>query len=224
MTGKRILLVGATGLVGQGVLRVLQGAPQVSQVLALVRRAWVATDSKTRVIQVSDFSQASLADVDMGGIDACLYCAGPLPLGMSEASYREATVEVLKRVLHAYATANPAGYVVYVSGAGANPRSRLMPLRVKGEAEQVLGQAGIAHTSLRPGVVRPVMGEQSSHAVRRWAYVFAAPLLALATAALPSIFTTTQAVGACMLRLVVSGAPRPRVLENANIQPGDAHT
>jgi len=216
--GKRILLVGASGLVGQGVLNVLCSAPEVTQVVALVRHPLAVADGKTRVLQVADFSQASLAQVDLGGLDACLYCAGPLPLGMSEATYREATVGGLERVVHAYARANPAGCVVYVSGAGANPSSRLMPLRVKGEAEAMLRHAGIAHTSLRPGVVRPVLGEQSPHGLRRRVYTLGAPLLALGTKAMPSVFTTTRDIGDCMLRWVLTGAARPEVIENAGIQ------
>ncbi len=220
--GKRILLVGATGLVGQGVLEVVRRAPAVTQVTALVRRPLAVADNKIRVLQVTDFSAASLAGLDLRGLDACLYCAGPLPLGMSEAAYREATVGVLARVAKAYAASNPAGYLVYVSGLGADSHSRLMPTRVKGEAEQALRQTGIAHTSLRPGVVRPVLGEQSPHAWRRWAYWLGTPILALAAAALPSVFTTTQAIGGCMLRLCLAGGPRPEVLENARIAAGDA--
>lgn len=216
--GKRILLVGASGLVGQGVLKVLHIAPEVAQVIALVRHPLAPIDGKTGVLQVADYSEGSLAEVYLDGLDACLYCAGPLPLGMPEADYREATVGVLERVVHAYARANPAGYVIYVSGAGANPSSRLMPLRVKGQAESALRDAGIAHTSLRPGVVRPVLGEQSPHAMRRWAYTLGDPLLALATVALPSIFTTTRDIGECMLRWVLAGACPPEVIENASIR------
>jgi uncharacterized protein YbjT (DUF2867 family) len=222
MTGKRLLLVGATGLVGQGVLEIVRCASQVTQVTALVRRPLALADSKVRVLQVTDFSAASLAGVDLRGLDACLYCAGPLPLGMSVAAYREATVGVLARVARAYAAANPAGYLVYVSGLGADPHSRLMPARVKGEAEQALRQIGIAHTSLRPGVVRPVLGERSPHAWRRWAYGLGMPMLALAAAVLPSVFTTTQAIGGCMLRLCLAGGPRPEVLENGRIAADEA--
>ncbi|WP_164133613.1 hypothetical protein [Stenotrophomonas maltophilia] len=77
---------------------------------------------------------------------------------MSEAAYLEATVATLEGVIVGHAAANPAGYVSFISGMGAEPGSRMMPLQVKGQAEQVLARSGLAHTSLRPGVLRPVLG------------------------------------------------------------------
>lgn len=215
--GKRILLVGATGLVGQGVLRVLLQSDQVETVSVLVRRPFTATDPRLQVLQLADFSTQSLDGLDLHGLDACLYCAGPLPLGMSEAAYREATVATLERVVVAYAAANPAGYVAYISGMGADPGSALMPLRVKGQAEQVLARSGLAHTSLRPGVVRPVLGVVSPHRLRRGLYALGSPLLALAAGICPRVFTSTEAIGRCLLQLVLEPGPRPLVIENAGI-------
>ncbi|MBN8716360.1 MAG: NAD(P)H-binding protein [Xanthomonadales bacterium] len=215
--GKQVLLVGATGLVGRGVLNVLLEAPDIARVTALVRRPLAITHPKLRVQQIAEFSAAVLAGLDLHGLDACLYCAGPLPLGMGEAAYREATVGTLERVVQAYARANPEGYVAYVSGMGADPGSRLMPLRVKGEAEAVLARCGLQHTSLRPGVVRPVDGVCSPHRMRGLAYRLGDPLLALAARLAPAIFTTTTAIGDCMLRLVLAAGPRPAVIENADI-------
>jgi hypothetical protein len=100
---------------------------------------------------------------------------------------------------------------------GADPASRLMPLRVKGEAELILARAGIAHTSLRPGVVRPLPGIASPHGLRRWLYALGAPALAAAGRCLPGMFTSTRAIGECMLRLVLDGRPRPAVIENPDI-------
>ena len=215
--GKRILLVGATGLVGQGVLRVLLQSDQVETVSVLVRRPFTATDPRLQVLQLADFSSQALDGLDLHGLDACLYCAGPLPLGMSEAAYREATVATLERVVVAYAAANPAGYVAYISGMGADAGSTLMPLRVKGEAEQVLARSGLSHTSVRPGVVRPVHGTVSPHWLRRGLYALGDPLLALLAGTCPRVFTTTEAIGRCLLRLVIAPGPRPAVVENADI-------
>jgi len=215
--GKRILLVGATGLVGQGVLRVLLQSDRVEAVSVLVRRPFTAPDPRVQVLQLADFSSDALDGLDLRGMDACLYCAGPLPLGMSEAAYREATVATLERVVVAYAAANPAGYVAYISGMGADPDSRMMPLRVKGQAEQVLARSGLAHTSLRPGVVRPVLGVASPHRLRRGMYALGSPLLALAAGICPQVFTSTEAIGRCLLRLVINPLQRLEVIENADI-------
>ncbi|WP_240125264.1 NAD(P)H-binding protein [Thermomonas alba] len=215
--GKQVLLIGATGLVGQGVLKSLLEAPVISRVVAVVRRPLDVAHPRLEVRQVADFSASALERLDLRNLEACLYCAGPLPLGMTEAAYREATVGTLARVVQAYARANPEGFVAYVSGAGADPGSRLMPLRVKGEAEAALAASGLAHTCLRPGVVRPVDGVRSPHRLRSLAYRLGDPLLGLAAHRAPAIFTTTAAIGACMLRLVCASGPRPTVIENADI-------
>ena len=215
--GKRILLVGATGLVGQGVLRVLLGSDQVEAVSVLVRHPLASPDPRVQVLLAPEFSAVALAAIDLRDHDACLYCAGPMPLGLSEAAYREATVATLERVLAAYACANPGGFVAYISGMGADAGSALMPLRVKGEAEQVLARSGLAHTSVRPGVVRPVHGTVSPHRLRRGLYALGDPLLALLAGACPRVFTTTEAIGRCLLRLVIAPGPRPAVVENADI-------
>lgn len=213
----RILLIGATGLVGQGVLKVLLREAGALQVTALVRRSFPPISPGMRVVQIPDFSAATLEKLDLGGFDACLYCAGPLPLLLSEEAYREATVGVLERVSMAYARANPKGYVVYVSGAAANPRSRWMPLRVKGQAEDALRRAGLASTCLRPGGIAPTQGERSPHFFRRCIYTLAAPAFALAGKMMPRVFTTTEAVGRCMLALVRSQLPHPAIIENQEI-------
>ena len=124
--GKRVLLVGATGLVGQGVLEVFLQASDITGISVLVRRPFDAPHPKVRVLQAPAFTADALATLDLQGHDACLYCAGPLPVGMTEAAYREATVATLARVVEAYGAANPAGFVAYVSGAGADASSRLM--------------------------------------------------------------------------------------------------
>lgn len=136
---------------------------------------------------------------------------------MSEVSYREATVATLSRVVDAYAAANPGGFIAYVSGKGADAHSRLMPARVKGEAEQVLARCGLPHTNVRPGVVRPVAGAISPHPLRRRLYALGQPVLAAGARLLPGVFTTTQAIGECMLQLVRASGPRPAVVENIRI-------
>lgn len=212
-----ILLVGATGLVGQGVLKVLMQAPGEPQVTVLVRRPFLAASPRVRVMQVAEFSTAALERLDLGGFDACLYCAGPLPLLLSEEAYREATVGVLERVSTVFARANPGGYLVYVSGAAADAGSRWMPLRVKGQAEEVPARVGLASTCLRPGGIRPTQGERSPHRFRRSIYRLGAPVLALAEKLMPGSFTTTEALGRCMLALVRAGAPYPPIVENRQI-------
>lgn len=214
--GRRLLIVGATGLVGQGVLQIALRSATVQHIALLVRRPVPMADPRVALIRLDEFSAAALRGADFAGFEACLYCAGPLPLGMGEQAYRSVTVDLTRRVAQAYAEANPNGRILYVSGLGADAGSRLMPLKVKGEAEEALRSLGIPCTSLRPGIVRPVLGEASPHHLRRWAYRLGDPLLALGHRWAPGHFTTTRAIGEAMLRLL-DLAQMPAVLENADI-------
>jgi uncharacterized protein YbjT (DUF2867 family) len=213
---KSVLLVGASGLVGQGVFQSLRRSHGIGEIVLLVRRPVVINDDRVRVIRVDGFSGDNLNKLDLGGLDACVYCAGPLPWGMSAQAYREVTVELTRRVATAYAAANPCGRLIYVSGMGADARSRLPPFKIKGEAEVMLRRLGIPTTCLRPGVIRPVQGEISPHRFRRFAYRLGDPLLALGCVICPSAFTTTRAVGEAAVRVLVAASPPPLV-ENAAI-------
>jgi uncharacterized protein YbjT (DUF2867 family) len=218
---KNVLLVGASGLVGQGVFRSLRRSPGIGEIALLVRRPVVIADDRVRVLQVDAFSGDNLDKLDLGGLDACVYCAGPLPWGMSARAYREATVELARCVATAYADANPHGRLIYVSGMGADARSRLAPFKIKGEAELMLRGLGILATCLRPGVIRPVQGEISPHRFRRFAYRLGDPLLALGCAICPSAFTTTRAVGEAAVQVVLAMSP-PALLGNATINSTDS--
>jgi hypothetical protein len=81
----------------------------------------------------------------------------------------------------------------------------------------VLARSGLAHTSLRPGVMRPVLGVASPHRLRRGLYALGSPVLALAAGICPQVFTSTEAVGRCLLRLVLEPQQRTAVIENAGI-------
>jgi uncharacterized protein YbjT (DUF2867 family) len=220
--GTGILIVGASGLVGQGALQAALQDASIARIVLLTRRPLATADPRVRIVQADPFSDENLARLDLGGLDACFYCAGALPVGMGEAAYRALTVDLTLRVARAYAAANPGGRLLYISGLGADARSRLMPLKVKGEAEDALRQLGIPVCCLRPGVVRPVQGERSPHAARRWVYGLGSPFLALGCRLAPRLFTTSRAVGMTLLR-VARMTQMPAVVENAAIQETRPH-
>ena len=220
--GSSILIVGASGLVGQGVLKTALQDTSIDRIVLLVRRPIPTpiTDERTTVVQAAVFSEDRLRPLDLAGLDACFYCAGPLPLGMGEAAYREVTVRMTTQVAAAYAAANPQGRFLYVSGMGADVHSRLMPFRVKGEAEEALRTLGIPVCCLRPGGARPVQGEISPYPARRWVYKLGDPVLALCCWMAPKQFTTTRAIGRAMLQSARM-TPMPAVVENVAINAAD---
>jgi uncharacterized protein YbjT (DUF2867 family) len=211
-----ILIVGANGLVGQGVLTAALQDPSVRRLAVLTRRPMPGLDPRVVSHVVEAFTPAHLQGLPLEDIDACLYCAGALPLGMGEAAYRQVTVDLTLSVAQAYARRRPQGRFLYVSGMGADPRSPLMPLRVKGQAEEALHKLDLVCCCLRPGIVQPVQGEHSPHAWRRPAYMMVHPVLSLACKLMPSMFTTTQALGKAMLHLVQADTLAP-IVENAAI-------
>ncbi|PZS64288.1 oxidoreductase [Stenotrophomonas maltophilia] len=211
----RILLTGAAGLVGQGVALACQRSPQVSGLTALVRYPGSLSGAGSELI-VPDFLRIQDRSDELAGFDACFYCAGAPPVGTAEAEYRRVTLDTTLAVARAWAAANPEGCFLYVSGAGADPRSRLMPLRIKGETEVALQGLPVRTVMLRPGGVRPVPGTGTRHALLKPLYWGGAPLMKLASAIAPSLMTSNLALGQAMIALAGREHP-PATVECADI-------
>lgn len=211
-----VLIVGANGLVGQGSLKMALQSPRVSLITTLTRRDLATSGSKVRAFTVPDFSDEALAQFDLTGIDACFYCAGVMPLGIPEHRYREVTVDVTIRVAKAYGKANPQGRFLYVSGAGADPSSKWMPMRIKGQAEHSLREVLPTSVFLRPGVVCPSQGVRSPYPARQLAYAVGSPFLAAAARLAPSMLTTTDMLGRALIAKADPRSP-PGVVENEDI-------
>ena len=219
----RILMTGATGLVGQGVLVEALADRRVSKVAVLGRRALAHPDPRVEDLVVARFDDLAAVADGLAPFDACFYCAGAPPLGTPEAEYRHVTLELTLHVARAFARRNPQGRLLYVSGAKADPSSRFMPLRVKGETEAALRALPVATVMLRPGGIQPAHAERSRHPWMRPFYAVAAPAMGLGVRMMPTLMTSTAHLGRAMLALVAMSSP-PAVVENEAINrlPGDA--
>lgn len=212
----RILLTGATGLVGQGVLRECLRAADVSRVVALGRHPSGQSDPRLEDLVVPDFADLHAVEARLQPFDACLYCAGILPLATTQADFRHVTLDLTMNVARTLARLNPRLTLVYVSGAASNPDSLLMPLRVKGETERALAILPIRAVMLRPGGIQPVEGAHSPHPALATLYALADPLLGMGVRLLPQVMTTTERVGRAMLQLLRMEDP-PAIVENEEI-------
>ncbi len=218
----RVILFGATGMVGQGALRECVLDPEVTAVLAVVRRAgslgqWGAS-GKIREVVAADFYDFSGIENELAEYDACLFCLGVSAVGMKETDYRRVTYDLTMAAARAVLRANPAGMTFeYVSGAGTDAKGRQMWARVKGETENALLAMGFkAAYMLRPGMIVPLDGIKSKTAAYRIPYMVLTPLLPLLLRMFPKYVTTTEQVGRAMLRVAKQGYPKP-VLEAVDI-------
>ncbi len=212
----RILMTGATGLVGQGVLHEVLEDPAVTQVGVLGRHDIGNDDSRVEDLHVESFDALNGVAGRLSPWDACFYCAGAPPVGTPEADYRHVTLDLTLHVARAFAKRNPQGRLLYISGAHSDPASRIMPLRIKGKAEAALRALSISTVMLRTGGIRPAHGETSPHAWMRPMYMLGQPFMALGERLLPSVMTNTATLGRAMLTLATMPDP-PTVVENAEI-------
>jgi uncharacterized protein YbjT (DUF2867 family) len=214
-----IVLFGASGMVGQGVLRECLLAPDVASVLAIGRSASGQTHPKLHEIVRADLLDYSDIEAQLSGQDACFFCLGVSSAGMTEAAYRKVTYDITLAAAQVLARLNPGLTFVYVSGTGtdSSERGRSMWARVKGSTENALLRLPWkAAYMFRPGVIRPLHGIKSKTRLYRALYALAGPLLGLLQAVAPHQVTTTEQIGRAMLTVARSGAPQP-ILETSDI-------
>jgi uncharacterized protein YbjT (DUF2867 family) len=212
----KVILFGATGMVGQGVLRECLLDEGVEQVLAVVRSPTGQRHEKLREWVQADLSALPDFEERLSGYDACFFCLGVSAAGMKEEAYRRITYDLTLTLARALVARNPGMRFIYVSGEGTGS-SRMMWARVKRETEEALRQLPFKATYLfRPGYIHPVHGEKTKTALYRAFYVGLTPFYGLLRAALPRHVTSTREVGRAMLRAARQGAP-PAVFENEDI-------
>jgi uncharacterized protein YbjT (DUF2867 family) len=215
----RVLLFGATGMVGQAALRACLQAADVREVVAVGRAPTGSTYPKLRDLRHDDLWHPAALTDQLQGYDACFFCIGKTAAGMDEAQYRHFTYDMTIAVAQALAPTNPNMTFVYVSGAGADSseQGRVMWARVRGRTENALQRLGFkAAYAIRPGVIQPLHGIVSKTGSYRWFYRLAAPVLPLLRRLRPDSVLDTDVIGAALLTLARRGWATP-VLEARDI-------
>src|SRR4051794_14358159 len=203
-----VLLFGATGMVGQGVLRECLLDPDVRQVLVVGRRATGQRHEKLRELVLPEVADLSAAEPELSGFDACLFCLGVSAAGMTEERYASLTYDLTLAVAETLARLNPGMTFVYVSGMGtdSSERGRTMWTRVKGRTENALLRLPFkAAYMFRPAGIVPLHGIQSSTRWTRILYRVTKPLFPVLRALFPNYITTTEQLGRAMIEVARKG-------------------
>jgi len=215
----RVILFGATGMVGQGVLRECLLDSGIERILAVVRSSSGRREDKLRELVLTDFGSLPELEAELTGYDACFYCLGVASAGMSEADYTLVTYDLTMAAARPLAKLNPGMTFVFVSGRGTDSteKGRSMWARVKGRTENaLLGLPFKATVMLRPGMIQPMHGIRSRTTSYRIMYAILGPIMPLLRMLFPSFVTTTERIGRAMIKLARSGAPKS-ILENGDI-------
>lgn len=199
----KIMVLGASGMVGQGVLRECLLAADVEQVTTVGRSPLKESHPKLRQLILPDLLQPeTLDDSEWQGYDACFFCLGISAAGLSEVQYRRQTYDLTLGIAKKLAQHSPNLTFTYVSGTGtdSSEKGRVMWARVKGKTENDLQKLPFASVYLfRPGVIVPLHGIESKTASYRVFYRYTKPFLALFRKLFPQRLVTTESLGHAML-------------------------
>jgi uncharacterized protein YbjT (DUF2867 family) len=215
----KVLIFGATGMVGQGVLRECLRAPDVEVVASVGRGATGMQDPKLREIVCADVGELAAVETDLVGFDACFFSLGVSAGGMKEADYERITYRLTLAAAQTLSRLNPGMTFIYVSGEGTDSteRGRVMWARIKGRTENALLRLPLKAFMFRPGLIEPLDGIQSKTRAYRILYKLTKPLLPLLRWALPNQVLSTREIGQAMLTVARWGYEK-RILETKDLR------
>lgn len=197
-----ILILGATGMLGHGVLQECLAANDVQQVITLGRTSVVSQHAKLVDVVHPNLFDLTAIESRLSAVDACFFCLGVSAYGMSESDYRHLTYELTLSVANKLSQLNPNMTFIYVSGEGtdSSEQGNSMWARVKGQTENALMRLPFKAVYLfRPGIIQPVHGVHSKTRLYRLFYKLTQPVLPALRRLFPNAVLTTQVIGQAML-------------------------
>jgi uncharacterized protein YbjT (DUF2867 family) len=215
----KVILFGATGMVGQGVLRECLLDPAVESVLVVGRSPTGQRHAKLREVIHDNFTDFSAIEAQLTGYDACFFCLGVSSVGMTEQRYRHLTYDITIAAATTLARLNPGMVFTYVTGRGtdSSESGSLMWARIKGKTENDLLKLPFkAAYMFRPAGIQPLHGVRSKTGWVQAIYVATAPLLTFLNRVSPKYMTTSEQLGRAMIKVATDGYPKP-VLESEDI-------
>lgn len=200
----KVIITGATGMVGEGVLLECLDNPAIEAVLCVNRRPTGRTHPKLKEYLVPDFLQLQADDENLKGYDACFFCAGVSSVGMKEDQYRLMTYDTTLHFAKAVLQQNPQLVFIYVSGKSTDSteKSRMMWARVKGKTENDLAKLPFKKVyNFRPGFMKAMPGQQRLLKLYKY-FAWMYPILKVVA---PGSASTLRQVALAMINCVVKG-------------------
>jgi len=217
MQSLKLIITGATGMVGEGVLFECLQNPHVSEILLISRKHYAIDHPKVQQLLVKDFSRLSDHAHKLDGFNACFFCAGVSSIGMVEEAYRKITYDTTLSFARALLAQNSNMVFTYVSGShtDSTEKGRLMWARVKGRTENDLAKLPFNGVyNFRPGVMLPFEGQKNWKNTYKW-LAKAIRLVA------PKSVLTLHELGLAMIAVAMNGYPST-VLEIKDIRSAAA--
>lgn len=212
----RAIVLGATGMVGEGVLHEVLRHPAVDAVLVIGRRSCGLTHPKMKEIVHSNFFDYTSIKAQLRGYNACFFCLGVTSIGKKEEEYRRLTYDLTMAAATTLARLNPDMVFCYVSGMGtdSSEQGRSMWARVKGKTENDLMKLPFkAVYAFRPGFIKPTPGLRNTLTFAK----ILAPLYPVLHALLPNYVCTLADVGLAMVRVATHGYSK-KIVECVDIE------
>lgn len=213
MTGIKVIITGATGMVGEGVLFESLQNETVTEVLIINRKHYELQHPKLKELIVPDFFRLSEYADKIAGYDACFFCAGVTSVGKKEPEYTKLTYNTTLAFAKALLAVNNNMVFIYVSGShtDSSEKGRLMWARVKGKTENDLAKLGFkGEYNFRPGAMLPFDGQKNWNG----AYKFIGKIFKVVS---PKRVLTIKEVGKAMINCVTIGYSK-NVLEISDIK------
>jgi uncharacterized protein YbjT (DUF2867 family) len=207
-TNKRVIITGATGMVGKGVLLECLDHETIGEVLVIGRNSVEMEHPKLNELIHKDFSDFSGIMDQLTGYDACFFCLGISAAGLKEEQYKRITYDFTLALAKTLYGNNPEMTFNYVSGQGtdSSEKGRMMWARVKGKTENDLLNMGFKQAYMfRPGAIIPLRGIKSRTKSYQFIYDYFMWLVKLIKALAPNSVVNTTQIGLAMIHSTLKG-------------------
>lgn len=214
----RVLITGASGMVGSAVLLECLASKDISQVVAVSRTPIKMQHEKLHQIIHEDFFDLTSIKPQLVDFDACYFCLGVSAAGMSEQQYHSVTYDLTLNFAKTLVEQNPQMTFCYVTGAGtdSSEQGRVMWARVKGKTENALMALPFKQAFMfRPAFIRPLKGIQSKTKLYNYSLKLFSPFFGLLTR-FPRFATTSVQLGQAMVKVTQQGY-KTAILESIDI-------